>query len=79
MAQKKKAEKKSLPTPKEGQEVRVVNRGGRDGYRRAGIKHPKGRVDHPHDTFDAEQLEALANDHKLEVQVVDAPKGDEQQ
>lgn len=60
--------------PKKGQVVRVHNRGGIDGYRRAGVKHPKGPKDWPHDAFTAPQLAALAADSKLDVTVADAPK-----
>jgi hypothetical protein len=68
---------KPLPQPKAGQVVRVVNGKAKDGYRRGGQKHPKGQKDWPLDTFSATQLEALDNDPRLQVSVIDAPKGDE--
>ena len=68
-----KVQKPALETPKPGQLVRIVNRGGKEGYRRAGVAHPKSAVDHAHDAFTPAQLEALAADPKLDVRVVDAP------
>ena len=74
MAAKKPKKTSNVVVPTEGQLVRITNRGGRDGHRRAGIKHPRGERDHAHDAFELDQLEALYADPKLEVRIVDAPK-----
>ncbi len=66
--------KKKIELPKPGQLVRVINRGGRDGYRRGGIRHPKGQKDYAHDAFDADKFAALTSDPKLDVRVIDAPR-----
>ena len=63
-----------IEMPKEGQLVRVNNRGAGDAYRRGGVAHPKGQVDHPHDRFNDKQLEALMGDPRLDVRIVDAQK-----
>ncbi|MGA7673539.1 MAG: HI1506-related protein [Rhizomicrobium sp.] len=77
MAKADSKKKTAVTLPVEGQVVRINNRGGVDGYRRAGVKHPKGQVDHPFDRFDADQLQVLQDDPKLDVRVVDAPKAEE--
>lgn len=50
--------------------VRITNKNGRDGYRRAGMKHVRGTVDHPAETISGEQLAVLKADKMLEVRVV---------
>ena len=49
--------------------VRVASR--RDGFRRAGMAHPLGPVEHPAGTFSPEQLEALMRDPMLIVDTFD--------
>ena len=61
--------------PVKGRVVRVTNRNAKDGYRRAGIAHPRGHVDHAFDKFDEGQLAMLVGDPSLEVQIVNVPKG----
>ncbi len=38
-----------------------------DGFRRAGLAHPKGAVEHPDGTFTDEQLRQLHNEPRLAV------------
>jgi hypothetical protein len=66
--------KTALPVPKKGQVVRVVNARAKDGYRRGGVKHPKGQKDWPHDAFSEDQLKLIDADPRLDASVVDAPK-----
>lgn len=53
----------------------VVN-AGREGYRRAGMAHAKGRVAHPPGTFTAAQIAQLQNDPKIVVMQTDPPEQD---
>jgi len=41
----------------------------RDGYRRAGVAHKKGRVDHPAGTFTQDQIDAMQADPAMNVTV----------
>ena len=71
--QKTAAPARKVDLPRPGQIVRVHNRE-HEGYRRGGVGHKKGTVDHKHDVFEADQLAALMSDPRLDVRVVDAPK-----
>ena len=46
-----------------------------EGFRRAGIKHPKGTTSYQEGTFSDEQLEMMAAEPKLIVSVIGAPEG----
>lgn len=53
-----------------GKILRITAR--RDGFRRAGLAHPARPVDHPIETFTAEQVEALKAEPQLVVEEIDA-------
>jgi len=53
------------------QVLRITSR--RDGFRRAGIRHPAGAIDHPVDRFSAKQIAALEAEPMLSVRYVDLP------
>jgi hypothetical protein len=46
----------------------------RNGFRRCGMAHPDTEVEHPDDTFTAEQLEILQAESMLLVEVIDDAK-----
>lgn len=60
------------PVP-EGHKRVVRIRADKEGFRRAGLKHSKTPVDHPADSISDDQMEALVNEPKLKVEVVDVP------
>lgn len=47
----------------------------RDGFRRAGMSHAKGPVDHPAGTFTPAQLAALKTEPQLHVEEIDGGDG----
>lgn len=49
----------------------------RDGFRRAGVRHPRGPVDHPVGAFTEEQLAILKDDPVLTVAEIDVPDAPE--
>ena len=50
--------------------VRIASR--RDGFRRAGMAHPEGPVEHPAGTFSPEELKALKAESMLIVDEIEA-------
>jgi hypothetical protein len=51
--------------------IRITSK--QDGFRRAGIAHPAGPVDHPAEEISAEQLEILRAEPMLVVQELELP------
>lgn len=51
--------------------VRITSR--QPGFRRAGLRHPAGPIDHPAENFTAEQLAALEAEPRLQVEILELP------